>query len=122
MRSAALEKLGEKLAFPVERDGQDAARSSYERFAIPYSFKPRLSLSEAVVAAFGAFFRIVLGSILFGVWGTYTLVAWSLHHNFFWHAAVVIVMVPLFCIALALLMMAITALVRAVWPHRRAHS
>ena len=42
-------------------------RPGYERFAIPYSFKPRLSLVEALVASLGAFLRIFLGSLLFAV-------------------------------------------------------
>ena len=99
--------------------GDDPQRSVYERFAIPYSFKPQLSLLEAVIAASGAFSRIVLGSLLFAVWGTYTFLAWISIRNLFWRVAVLLAMIVLFVLSFALLMLAISALVRMLWPKRR---
>jgi len=119
VKTSLLEKLRDLAAFPVERDGRDPARSSYERFAIPYSFKPRLSFAEAVIAAGGALLRICLGSLLFAVWGTYSFLAWSSIRNVFWRVTVLLAMVLLFAASLAVLMLAISALVRMVWPQRR---
>lgn len=116
MKTAFVEKLGEKLCFPVERDGLDPQRSSFERFAIPYSFKPHLTVNEAIVAAGGALLRIVLGSILFGVWGAYTLVAWNVTHNPFLRGAAMLGLLLLFAVALTSLMLAISAVVRMLWP------
>ena len=50
-------------------------RPEYQRLAIPYSFKPELSLKQAVIAAITAFLRILLGSVLFGVYGWPCLIA-----------------------------------------------
>jgi hypothetical protein len=110
------------VAFPVEGKGEDATRSSYERFAIPYSFKPHLSLAEAIIAAGGAFLRILLGSILFGIWGTYTILAFNAVRNVFLRVLVLLALLALFAVLLALLMMAITALVRMVWPQDQQSS
>jgi hypothetical protein len=104
----------------MERTGVDVTRSSYERFAIPYSFKPRLSFVEAVVAASGALLRIFLGSLLFAVWGTYTLLAWNAVRNVFARGIVLVVLVTLFAVSMAAVILAISALVRMVWPHREA--
>jgi hypothetical protein len=121
VNTSLLDKLRELTAFPVESNGVDPGRSSYERFAIPYSFKPRLSFAEAVVAAGGALLRIFLGSFLFAVWGTYSFLAWSTIRNFFLRGIVLVVLIVLFAVCMALLMLAISALVRMVWPHRREH-
>ena len=86
----------EQPAAPAaERDA-----SIYERFAVPYKFQPRLSVSDAAAFALRAFLRIFLGSVLFGVWGAYTLLAWTSIQNPFARAAAVI---PLFVLFLALL-------------------
>jgi hypothetical protein len=85
-------------------------RSSYERFAIPYSFKPQLSVLEAVCAAAIAFLRIFLGSLLFAVCGVYTLLAWSGIHNLLLRIGAVAAMGALFLLCLALLMRAISLL------------
>lgn len=121
MNTSLLEKLRDLVAFPVESNGVDPARSSYERFAIPYSFKPRLSIREAVVAAGGALLRIFFGSLLFAVWGTYSFLAWSTIRNVFLRGVVLTILVVLFAVSMALLMLAISALVRIVWPHRPEH-
>ena len=58
------------LLFPTSGGGgEDEARSGHERFAIPFTFKPQLSFPKAVVATVAAFLRILLGSLLFAVWG-----------------------------------------------------
>jgi hypothetical protein len=114
-----MEKLRTLAAFPVERDGVDPGRSSYERFAIPHTFKPRLSVAEAAIAAGGALMRIFLGSLLFAVWGTYSLLAWNTIPNVFWRAAALLGLVLAFAASLALLLLAVSALVRMAWPQRR---
>ncbi len=103
MKGSLLEKLGSAVAFPVERGGVDPARSTYERFAIPYSFKPRLSLAEAVIAATGAFFRIFLGSILFAVWGVYTFLAVHAVPGFLWRGVVLLALIALLAILMVIL-------------------
>jgi hypothetical protein len=89
-----------------------------ERFAIPYSFKPRLTLTEAVISVCGAFLRIVLGSLLFGVWGSYSFLAWNTIHNVALRCAALLALVSAFAAAMTGLMLAISAGVRMVWPQR----
>ena len=90
----------------------DPGRSSYKRFAIPHTFKPQLSLAEAAVSAAGAFLRILFGSTLFAVWGTYTFYAWSSIHNLFLRGGVVLALLLLFAVSFTCLMLLISALVR----------
>ena len=91
-----------------------AKRSSYERFAIPYSFKPRLSVVEALIASTIAFLRIFLGSSLFAVWGTFTW-TWLAHiHNVILRGILFVPLLALFLVTFAGLMLAISAAVRAV--------
>lgn len=126
MKTSILKKLCD-LAFPVKSNGVvdrirvDPGRSPYERFAIPYSFKPQLSLAEAMVAASGALVRIFFGSLLFAVWGTYTLLAWNAVRNLFFRGIVLVVLFLLFAGSMTFLMLAISALVRMLWPHPQKH-
>jgi hypothetical protein len=103
------------LFFPLAARGDGGEdRSKYERLAIPFTFKPQLSFLEALVATFGALLRVFLGSLLFAVWGTYSLVAWTTIRNQFWRVGVQLPLFLLFLLIFALLMLAIAALVRTV--------
>jgi hypothetical protein len=111
-----LEKI-RLLVFPaVEPAGGNP--SAPERLAIPFTFPPRLSFLEAVVAAAGAFLRIFLGCLLFAVWGTYTLFAWSLIHGLLLRLATVVVLLVLFLFFLALLLITIAFLTKVSSPKR----
>jgi hypothetical protein len=106
-------KLRALLVFDRNHDSRDdPPRSSYERFAIPYTFKPQLTVVEAAISAAGAFLRIVSGSILFAVWGAYTLFAWNSIRNVLLRGGTVLALLLLFAVSFAGLMLAISALVR----------
>jgi hypothetical protein len=113
-------KLRKLVVGSRDRDGQDPERSSYERFAIPYSFKPSLSLPEALISVCGAFLRIVVGSLLFGIWGTYSFLAWSSIHNVILRYATLLALISAFALAMTCIMLAISTGVRMVWPQRPA--
>jgi hypothetical protein len=107
------------VLFPPAPDRERGVeRSVYERFAIPYTFKPRLSFGEAVVAATGACLRIFLGSLLFAIWGTYSLEIWTAIRSYFWRTATLLPLFLLFVLSQAVLMLAISALVRTFSPKR----
>lgn len=91
---------------------EGADRSPYERFAIPYSFPPAMSASEAVRATLRTFLRIFLGSILFGVWAAYALLAWTSIGNPLLRVAAMIPLVALFLALLCGLLVATTLLLR----------
>ena len=113
MKISLAAKLRELFVFDRNPDGHDdPGRSSYERFAIPYTFKPQLSLADAAISAAGAFLRIFLGSILFAVWGTYTFYEWNSIRNVFVRGAILLALLLLFAVSFTLLMLAISALVR----------
>ncbi len=113
-----IEKARALLFPPADKAEGGEDRSAYERFAIPYTFKPQLSLAEAIIAVGIAFLRIFLGSMLFAIWGTYSLVAWNSIRGSFWRVAALVPMVALFVLALGLLMLGISALVRSCSPRR----
>jgi hypothetical protein len=92
---------------------------AFERFQIPYSFKPQLDVVEAVAAALVAFLRILLGSLLFAFWGVYSLAALSRIRSWFWRAALAAPLVVLFLALFGLLMLAIAALGRRMVSKRR---
>ncbi len=100
---------------PIERHGH-GERPAYQRLTVPYSFKPELSFTEAIIGALGAFLRIFLGSILFGVYGWNAIVTWNGIRSPFWRGAAVVPMVLLFLLLFALLMAAISAMVRKLLP------
>lgn len=118
LKAFLFEKIRELFVSPEDLSALDPERSEYERFAIPYSFKPQLSFAQALVAAGGAFLRILLGSLLFAVWGTYTFLAWSTVRNVFQRIVVLLALFLLFVASAALLLLAISALVRSLWPNR----
>ena len=113
-----LVKYRELVASPIERVVPDPARPSYQRLAIPHSFKPQLSVYEAALAASGALLRIFLGSLLFAVWGTYTFLVWSTVKNLALRGILLVAMFALFAVSMAVLMVAISSFLRMIWPHR----
>lgn len=118
VKTLLLEKWRELTSFPSEQEEVDPSRSSYDRMAIPYTFKPRLSLGEAVVSAGGALLRIFFGSLLFAFWGTYSYLAWSTVRNLFFRGIILVGLLALFAASMAALMLTISALVRSLWPRR----
>jgi hypothetical protein len=108
-------KVRSLFVAPVEHSGE---RPMYQRLSIPYSFKPELSFPEAIIAAMGAFLRIFLGSILFGVYGWNALVLWNSIRSPFWKVAAIPPLILVFLVLFAALMAAITAMVRKLMPAR----
>lgn len=93
-------------------------RSISDRFGIPHSFAPDLSVGEAIVAAFGALARIFLGSLLFAVWGVYAIRAFDAIQSHFWRVVILIPLFLLFAFSLGALMLVISAAVRRISPRR----
>jgi hypothetical protein len=96
---------------PPERRTSAASNSAepppdYDRLAIPHSFKPQMSVVEAIFAALGMFLRIVLSSLLFAVWGACSLMARSRIPSLFLRLPVLAVLLALFVLGLALLVVA----------------
>ncbi len=96
-------RISEFLADPA---AEAADHSAYERFALPFKFQPRLRVTDAVIFALQTFLRIFLGSVLFGAWGAYTLLAWTSIPNLYLRTAAMIPMLALFLALLAVLMVA----------------
>jgi hypothetical protein len=118
MKNAWIAKTSALLLPPAELGSGGRDRSVNERFAIPFTFKPRLSFMEALIATAGAFLRVFLGSLLFAVWGAYSLVLWTAARSLVWRIGVLAPLFLLFLLSFALLMLVISALVRMIWPRR----
>jgi hypothetical protein len=101
-------------------DGGDRGveRSVGERFALPYTFKPQLSFIQALIGTVGAVLRILLGSLLFAIWGTYSLVARAEIGSYFWRVAALVFLFLSFLVSLAALMLAISVLERRLSAQR----
>jgi hypothetical protein len=104
------------LLFPATTSYRGADRSIYERFAIPFAFKPRLSFFEAMVAIAATFLRLVLGCLLFAVWGTYSLLVWFNVSSLFLRICILVPLFVVFMLALALMLLAIAAFVKLLLP------
>jgi len=104
------------LLFPATTSSSGPDRSVYERFAIPFAFKPRLSFFEAIVAVAATFLRLVLGCLLFAVWGTYSLLIWFDVPSLFFRVCILVPLFVVFLLALALMLLAIAAIVKALLP------
>ena len=104
------------LLFPPTTSYRGTDRSVYQRFAIPFAFKPRLSVFEAMVAVAATFLRLVLGCLLFAVWGTYSLLVWFNVASLFFRICILVPLLVVFLLALALMLLAIGALVKALVP------
>jgi len=107
------------LFFPLAEHAHPGIdRSVHERLPLPHSFKPRLSFTEALIAVTGAFLRIFLGSLIFAVWGAYSLAAWTGIRNYFVRAAVLLPLFAAFLLVFGLMLFAVASLTRAVYPKR----
>src|SRR5215471_4361331 len=104
------------LLFPPTTSYRGTDRSVYQRFAIPFAFKPRLSFFEAIVAVAATFLRLVLGCLLFAVWGTYSLLIWFDVPSLFFRVCILVPLFVVFLLALALMLLAIAAIVKALLP------
>ena len=107
------------LLFPPAADDHVEDRSVYQRLAIPFTFKPQLSLLEAFVAAATTFLRIFLGCLLFAVWGAYTLWAWSTIHSLFLRVSALLALAVMFLLSCLLMILVSSALARFLTPRRR---
>jgi hypothetical protein len=122
LKSADKFKMTQKFrlwfAEPLHHSESSGHRTLAERFAVPHSFPPNLSLPEALVRVGGALARILSGSLLFAVWGVLSARAWAAMPNQFWRAASILPLAFLFLMPFAALMAGIAAMVRAASPKR----
>jgi hypothetical protein len=91
---------------------EGAKRGPFEQFAVPFMFQPALTPAQAAVAALRTLLRIFLGSLLFGVWGAYAMLAWTSIHNPFLRVAAMIPMIALFLVLLGGVLIATTLVLR----------
>ena len=87
-------------------------QSIFARLAVPYTFNPDLSMGAALAAVAGCLARIFLSCGLFAVWGGVGALAWTGIASHFWRAAAVLLDSLLFLAAVAILMIAMSAVER----------
>jgi hypothetical protein len=104
------------FAAPLPQADSSAQRTIAQRFAIPHDFPPNLSLPEALIRVAAAMARILLGSLLFAVWGVWSVRTWDAIPGHFLRGAAILPLVLLFLIPFTAIMAGISALVKAVTP------
>ena len=108
------QKIRSWFALPLPQAESAGRRSLAQRFAIPHDFPPDLSLPEALIRVAAALARILLGSLLFAIWGVYTARTWSAVPSHLWRAAIILPLGLLFLMPFTGLMAGISATVRAI--------
>ena len=103
-----------------DQDLHGDAGSSFERLAVPHSFKPRMSIAAATFAALVALVRIFLGSMLFAVWGGCTWALWAMIHNPLWRYLTLLPLIAGLLVTMGLLMIGISVCARRLkaWSAR----
>jgi hypothetical protein len=102
------------LAFGgAERGG---ARTGFQRLPIPHTFNEGLGFPEAAIAVAQALLRILLGCLLFAMWGTLALWLWDAIRSPIWRGLVLAPVVAFFLLSLLAVMIAISIGVKAVTP------
>lgn len=112
------QKIFSRFALPAPQAQSAGPRSIAQRFAVPHSFAPDLSLPEAMIRVAAALARILLGSLLFALWGVFSARTWAAVPSHFWRGASILPLALLFLLPFAALMAGISALVRAVSPKK----
>jgi hypothetical protein len=102
---------------PLERMTALSKFNVGEAFGVPHTFNPNLSLSQAVLAAGIAFSRIILGSMLFALWGVAGLLTYAAIANPALRILAVVPIILLFLLSLVTLMLGISMFIN--WLHRR---
>jgi hypothetical protein len=110
------QKILSWFAEPLPQPESSGRRTIAQRFAIPHDFPPNLSLPEALIRVTAAMARILLGSLLFAVWGVFSARAWDAIPGHSWRAAAILPLALLFLIPFAALMAGISAIVKAITP------
>jgi hypothetical protein len=113
------QKIRSWFALPLPQAETAGSRSLAERFAIPHDFPPNLSLPEALIRVAAALARILLGSLMFAVWGVFSARTWSSIPSHFWRTVAILPLALLFLIPFTALMAGISAMVRAISPKPR---
>ena len=107
---------------PFDGRPEPGVQSVGEPFAVVYTFNPHFTFSGALIALASSVIRILLGSLLFAVWGVGSLMALSRIHNPFWGAMAALPLILLFLVLFAALMIAISTIVGWISPKNRISS
>lgn len=98
-------------------DAVTRSRSVFARLALPHTFGPDLGFGEALVAVAGTLTRIFGACIWFALWGGFSAWVWSSIASHFWRVAVLVPLVLIFFTALAILMLAVSAVETRIVKH-----
>ncbi len=82
----------------------------HSRLHVPFTSPPELSFADAVLATVIAFVRIVVGSLLFAIWGTCTLLAAAQIASLVARIAAIVLAFVLFVLLVAALIRVTSAL------------
>jgi hypothetical protein len=86
--------------------------------AIPYSFKPDLGATAALVAVVATLVRIFGACFFIAIWGGLSLYAWSCIGSRFWSGVAIFPLILQFLGGFAILMRGISALEKRLTPNQ----
>lgn len=93
-------------------------RTGIQRLAIPHTFNDGLTFPGAIIAVAQAFLRILLGCLLFAMWGTLAMWLWANVPSLTLRLLVLVPVLVLFLSSFLALMIGISVATKAVHPKR----
>lgn len=94
----------------------NATRSVLQQFATPHTFTPNLTLAQALVAVVAALCRIFLSCFTFAVWGVCVWTTWDTIPNIALRLLAILPQILLFLVSLVVLELAISSILKRLWP------
>jgi hypothetical protein len=91
----------------------------FSPLAVPYQFNPALGFIGGLVAVAATFARILTVCMVFAIWGTLSLLAWSRIGSQFWRMVALLPLMLALPAALIPPMLAIGAVEKWMRPRRR---
>jgi hypothetical protein len=107
------------LLLAFDGPGLIPPRTGIQRLPIPHTFNDGLSFPEAAIAVAQALLRIVLGCLLFAMWGTLALWLWDSIGSRFWRGLALVPVLALFLSSLLAVMIAISVASKAIMAKRQ---
>jgi hypothetical protein len=89
-------------------------QSPFEKFALPHSFQPRLTVYGALVAVTAALTQILLGCLIAALWGAQIWLAVASTHSMVWKSFATFGFAAGMAVSIAALLWAVQSVVRRI--------
>jgi hypothetical protein len=89
-------------------------QSPFEKFAIPHTFQPRLTVYGALLAVSAALTQILLGCLIAALWGVQIWMAVASAHSVVWKSFATFGFAAGMAVSLATLVWAVQSVIRRI--------